>query len=111
MKIELTEEQVNSLVETEITKRVNDYTSKFNKELVKVQSQLTIALSIVNELLLNVESEKPVKVKLTDELFAKLWNEGKTNSQISKESGYNAGYISLMKKRLIEKGIIKERVK
>jgi len=111
MKITLTDEQVNSLVEAEITKRVTEYSTKFNKELIKVQTQLSGALEILNSLLNNIEVEKPKKAKLTDDLYIKLWNEGKTNSQIAKDSGYNAGYISLMKKRLVEKGKIEERKK
>lgn len=109
MKITLTDEQVNTLIEAEITKRENEYSNRFNKELLKVQSQLTDALSLVNALLENHIKTK--KEKLTPELFIKLWNEGKKNSEIANETGYNAGYISLMKKKLIVQGKIKEQKK
>lgn len=107
MKITLTDEQVNSLVEVEVNKRVNDYVNKFEKGLIKVQEQLTNTLTLLNSLLNNVEVKQ--RKKLTDELFIKLWNEGKKNKDISIETGYNSGYISLMKKRLISEGKIRDR--
>ena len=110
MKITLTEDQVNSLVEAEISKRVNEYSSKFNKELVKVQSQLSDALTLVNELLSN-QVVNTKKDKLTAEVFTGLWNAGKNTSQIAKETGYNPSYVSTMKRKLIEQGIIKEQTK
>lgn len=110
MKIELPDEFINSLVEVGISKRVSEYQSKFNKELLKVQTQLTEALSIVNDLLNNqIISTK--KDKLTTEFFIKLWNEGKKSSEIAKETGYNSGYISQMKRKLISQGKIVERRK
>ncbi|MCX6220501.1 MAG: hypothetical protein NTZ69_05895 [Bacteroidia bacterium] len=110
MKITLTDEQVNSLIEVEISKRVKEYSSKFNKELLKVQSQLSDALTLVNELLSN-QVVNTKKDKLTPEVFTELWNAGKNTSQIAKETGYNASYVSTMKRKLIEKGIIKEQIK
>ncbi len=110
MKITLTDEQVNSLIEVEISKRVNEYSSKFNKELLKVQSQLSDVLTLVNELLSN-QVVNTKKEKLTSEVFTDLWNAGKNTSQIAKETGYNASYVSTMKRKLIEQGIIKEQMK
>lgn len=110
MKIILTDEQINSLVEVEINKRVNEYSSKYNKELLKVQSQLTDALAIVNDLLIN-QVIKTKKEKLTDEQFIILWNEGKSIKEIASYSLYNAGYISLMRKRLLNSGKIEARIK
>lgn len=108
MKITLTDEQVNTLIEAEITKRVNEYSNRFNKDLTKVQSQLKDALSLVNSLLEN-QVVKIKKEKLTPELFIKLWNEGKKNNEIAKETGNSAGTISTMKRKLIEQGKINER--
>ena len=110
MKITLTEEQVNSLIEVEINKRVNEYTSKFNKELLKAQTQLTDALSIVNDLL-NNQVVNTKKEKLTTEIFIQLWESGKSTGTIAKETGYNSGYISQMKRKLIEQGKIVEQKK
>lgn len=110
MKITLTDEQVNSLIEVEINKRVNEYTSRFNKELLKAQSQLTDALSIVNDLLSN-QVVKTKKEKLTPEIFIQLWESGKSTGEIAKELNYNSGYISQMKKKLVEQGKIVEQKK
>jgi len=110
MKITLTDEQVNSLVEVEIKKRTGDNSDRYEKELLKVQTQLTNALSIVNNLLSN-QVVKTKKEKLTDEQFVSLWNEGLSNNDIAIKTGYNAGYISLFKRKLIESGKIEERKK
>lgn len=107
MKITLTDEQVNSLIEVEITKRVNEYTSKYNKELLKVQAQLKETLSIVNNLLNNQVVSK--KEKLTTEKLIEMLNSGKSNTEISQETGYNSSYISLMKRNLIKDGKFVEK--
>lgn len=111
MKITLTDEQVKSLVEDEISKRVNEHSSKFNKNLLKVQSQLSDALTLVNELLKSNQVVNTTKDKLSPETFAGLWNAGKSTSQIAKETGYNPSYISNMKRKFIQQGIIKEQTK
>jgi hypothetical protein len=110
MKITLTDEQVNSLIEVEINKRVSEFTNKFTKELLKVQSQLTDALSIVNALV-NNEVVNNKKEKLTPEVFIKLWESGKNTGEIAKELNFNSGYISQYKKKLVEQGKIVEREK
>ena len=110
MKITLTDEQVSSLIEAEITKRVNEHSSKINKELTKIQSQLTDALNLVNGILSNQEVNTK-KEKLTAEVFVGLWNTGKNTSQIAKETGYNASYVSTLKRKLIEQGKITEQKK
>ena len=111
MKITLTDEQVNSLIEVEISKRVSEYSSRFNKDLIKVQSQLSDALTLVNELLKSNQVVITKKDKLTAEVFTGLWNAGKNTSQIAKETGYNPSYVSTMKRKLIEQGLIKEQTK
>ena len=81
MKLTLTDEQVNSLIQVEIDKRVNEFTVKQNKELLKVQAQLSDALNIVNDLLNNQGSQK--KEKLTTERFLELWSSGKSVNEIA----------------------------
>ena len=110
MKITLTDEQINSLVEVEINKRVYEYSTKFNNKLIKVQLQLTDALAIVNDLMSD-QVIKTKKVKLTDEQFIILWNEGKSIKEIADISLYRAGFISLMRKRLLKSGKIEARIK
>lgn len=109
MKIILTDEQVNSLIQVEINKRVNEFTAKHNKELLKVQAQLSDALNIVNDLLNNQIAQK--KEKLTTERFLELWSSGKSISEIAKLTLYNASYVSLIKRNLIKQGKIVEEKK
>lgn len=111
MKLTLTDEQVSELVKDEVTKKVTEVKNSYNKELNKVHSQLTQSLSLINFLLSeqDVVVDVVTKIKLTDDLFISLWKAGKSNASIAKECGYNPGYISQMKKKLLEKGLITER--
>lgn len=99
MKIELTKEQINSLLQEELERRVNEQVAKISNDLVKIQSQLKEALQVI-EGLLSIESA-PAKRKFSDQEFLDMVNQGMTNTQIAKETGYNASYISIKKKKLL----------
>jgi len=112
MKITLTDDQVNSLFESEINKRVSEQVGFYNKELSKLKAQLNDALEVVNGLLTNeaaFNQKVQKKTKLTDELFIKRWNEGMRLSDIAKETGYASSYLSVRKKKLVLEGKIAER--
>ncbi|NLA48063.1 MAG: hypothetical protein GX876_01230 [Bacteroidales bacterium] len=101
MKITLTNEQVSGLVEVEFNKRIEEYQVAYRKELEKLQGQLNEALATVNALMGN-EIAIQKKKKLTNEEFIEKFNQGMTNSQIAKETGYNPSYVSLKRKNLMK---------
>lgn len=105
MKLQLTDEQVNSLIQDELNKKLAEQSAKLSKELTKLKAQLTDALTTIDALL-NSE-EIPTKKKLTDEEFAKLFKQDLSNVDIAKETGYNPAYISNKKRKLKEKGLLK----
>lgn len=97
----MTNEQVNGLVEVEFNKRIEEYQVAYRKELDKLQGQLNEALATVNALMGN-EIVIQKKKKLTNEEFIEKFNQGMTNSQIAKETGYNPSYVSLKRKNLMK---------
>jgi len=107
MKLTLTDEQVSELVKDEVDRKVLATKNYYIKEISKVQQQLQQALKVVDDLLFGVEAEPIVvkaegKAKLTDEQWIELFNSGKTNVAIAKETGYNPSYLSGKKKKLIK---------
>ena len=99
MKIELTSDQLEPLLKKEREKLVNELSEKFNKDLVKVQAQLQEALQVIEGLL--TQESAPARRKYTDQEFLDMINQGMSNAQISKATGYNASYISMKKKKLL----------
>ncbi|HOY52224.1 MAG TPA: hypothetical protein PLX49_10670 [Prolixibacteraceae bacterium] len=102
MKITLTNEQVNSLVETEVAKRVGEYQESYRRELEKLQAQLNEMQATVSALM-GAEIKVVKKKKTTNEEFVAMFENGMTNAQIAKETGYNPSYISLKRKNLFKK--------
>lgn len=102
MKITLTNEQVNTLVESELTKRVGDFQQNYRKELEKLQNQLNDAMATLNALM-GVEFTVAKRKRTSNEEFLAMFEKGMTNALIAKETGYNPSYISLKRKRLFKK--------
>ncbi len=98
----MTNEQVNSLVETEVAKRVGDYQESYRRELEKLQAQLNEMQATVSALM-GAEIKVVKKKKTTNEEFVAMFENGMTNAQIAKETGYNPSYISLKRKNLFKK--------
>jgi len=88
-------------MQAELSKKVGEYQGKFRKELAKLQAQLNEALAVVNELL-NEEVTVETRKKFNDSEFIEMFGKGMTNSQIAKETGYNASYISTKRKKLMK---------
>ncbi len=54
--------------------------------------------------------QKGTRQKLDENhIFVRLWNADKTIAEIRQETGYNAGYVYVIKGRAIKYGLIKER--
>ena len=100
--IKLSPEQIQQIIKLE--KEI--LTRKYEADLLALETKYEYLEVEIPSI---VETPNLKRIKLTDELFIQLWNEGKTENEIVNESGYNPFTVSQKKKKLVNKGLINDR--
>lgn len=103
VKKQLSNKQIEQLKKAE----KDQLTLKYKQDLANLETKyesLRIQISNPDE-----QTGKPAKIKLTNDLLIKMYNEGKTIIAIREESGYTVHYIYSMIRKLIKEGKLEER--
>ncbi len=102
MKIKLTEEQINSLIEGEREL----LQKKFDRDVEQLRKQLDNEMELLKKKYSSIdinidieEKSKGVKKKMDENEWKEMFSKGMKNKEIANITGYNAAYISILRKK------------
>jgi len=103
VKKQLSNKQIDHLLKAEKEQLALKYNQDIS-DLEKKYESLRIQTDNPGE-----QTDKPSKIKLTNDILIKMYNEGKTIIEIREESGYTVHYIYSLIRKLIKEDKLEER--